>query len=119
MINVLFNLYFGSNLSDVCSGLYLIKTSFAKELVFQSGGFDVEVEIAAQSALKNTVVEVPISYGKRVGIQKLNPIRDGFKIVATINKLGAKHRTPFFFSLMILGSLTLAGGIYLLINRFK
>lgn len=116
MINVLFNLYFGSNLNDVCSGLYLINTSFAKELVLESGGFDVEVEIAAQSALKKTVIEVPISYGKRIGIQKLNPIKDGFRIGVTINKLGAKHRTPFFFSLITVGGLVIAGGLYLLIG---
>jgi len=57
MINTMFNLYFGSKLSDVCSGLYLMKTSFAKELVLESNGFDVEIEIAAQSALKNTLLQ--------------------------------------------------------------
>lgn len=96
MINFMFNFYFGSKLRDVCSGLYLIKTSYAKGLVLESEGFDVEVELAAQSALDKVVTEVPISYRSRIGTQKLSPIKDGLRIVYTINKLAKKHHTPLF-----------------------
>lgn len=118
MINTMFNLYFGSKLNDVCSGLYLMRTSFAKELVLESNGFDVEVEIAAQSALKKTVAEVPISYGKRIGTQKLSPIKDGLRIGLTINKLGAKNRTPFYSSLIMMCGAVLLGGLYILFIYF-
>jgi hypothetical protein len=50
----------------------------------ETGGFDVEVEIAAQAAESNKIDEVPISYGGRVGTQKLNPFRDGFRIISSI-----------------------------------
>ncbi len=118
MINTMFNLYFGSKLSDVCSGLYLMKTSFAKELVLESNGFDVEIEIAAQSALKNAVAEVPISNGKRIGVQKISPIKKGLRTGLTINKLGAKNRTPFYGSLIIMCGAMLLGGLYILFTYF-
>ena len=38
-INKIFNLFFGTNLTDVCSGLYMLETSFAKEIPFTTEGF--------------------------------------------------------------------------------
>lgn len=98
VINLLFNLFFGTRLTDVCSGLYVLKTSFARELVLETGGFDVEVEIAAQAAKSKKIVEVPISYGKRIGIQKLNPIRDGIVISSSIIKLSKKYNPLRFYT---------------------
>ncbi len=98
VINLLFNFTFGTRLTDVCSGLYVLNTSFAKQLVLETGGFDVEVEIAAQAAASNKVVEVPISYGNRIGVQKLNPLRDGVLITTSIIKLSRRHNPPVFFS---------------------
>jgi len=103
MINLLFNLFFGSNINDVCSGLYLLKTSFARELFLETKGFDVEVEIAAQSAINQVITEVPISYDKRIGIQKLNPLKDGFIIVSTIFRLAKKYNPLMFYSFLASG----------------
>lgn len=97
-INLLFNFSFGTKLSDVCSGLYVLDTSFAKKLVLETGGFDVEVEIAAQAAASNRITEVPISYGNRVGVQKLNPFRDGLLIAYSIVKLSRRHNPLMFYS---------------------
>jgi dolichol-phosphate hexosyltransferase len=104
MINVLFNLSFGAKLSDVCSGLYVLNTSFAKSLVLDTGGYEVEVEIAAHSVKANSVAELPVSYSKRVGIKKLNPIRDGFKIILSILNLAQKYN-PLIFYWNIIGAL--------------
>jgi dolichol-phosphate mannosyltransferase len=98
LINLLFNLSFGTRLTDVCSGLYVLNTSFAKGLVLETGGFDVEVEIAAQAAKSRKIAEVPISYGSRIGIQKLNPLRDGFLITSSIIKLSKKYNPLMFYS---------------------
>jgi dolichol-phosphate mannosyltransferase len=97
-INLLFNLFFGTNLTDVCSGLYVMSTSFAKEITLETGGFDVEVEIAAQAAKSSKITEVPISYGKRVGVQKLNPVKDGVAISTSILKLSKKYNPLVFYS---------------------
>ena len=109
IINSMFNLIFGTNLTDVCSGLYVLKTQFAKKLVFNTEGFDVEVEIAAQAAESNSIREVPISYGKRIGVQKLNPIRDGYRIITRMVKLGLKYNPLITYSLLLGFSLLFFG----------
>jgi glycosyltransferase involved in cell wall biosynthesis len=43
VINSTFNLLFGTNLVDVCSGMYALRTDFAKKLSLETRGFDVEV----------------------------------------------------------------------------
>ena len=98
VINRLFNLLFGTNLTDVCSGLYSLNTRFAKEMILETQGFDVEVEIAAQAADSGKITEVPINYLKRVGHQKLNPFRDGLKIISTIFRLARTHNSVIFYS---------------------
>jgi len=84
VINVLFNLVYGTNLVDVCSGMYALQTQFAKKLRLETKGFDLEVEIAAQASRKGNISEVPIYYYPRVGKQKLQPVKDGFKIIYRI-----------------------------------
>lgn len=95
IINTLFNLFFGTNLVDVCSGMYAIRTDFAKKLILKTKSFDVEVEIAAQAALNGRIISVPINYYKRVGKQKLRPFKHGFQILNTIIKMGLFTRTYF------------------------
>ena len=68
---------------------------------FESNGFDVEVEITAQAANKGNVTEVPISFGERIGQQKLNPFRDGFRIMLTIWKLARKYNMIIFYTSLI------------------
>ena len=110
MINLLFNFLFGTRLTDVCSGLYVLNTSFARELVLETGGFDVEVEIAAQAAKSRGIVEVPISYGSRIGVQKLNPVRDGVVISSSIFKLSKRYNPLRFYSYLS-GFLLVATGL--------
>ncbi|MGD0805543.1 MAG: glycosyltransferase family 2 protein [Candidatus Bathyarchaeia archaeon] len=109
VINLIFNITYGTRLTDVCSGLYVLDTSFAKKLVLETGGFDVEVEIAAQAAASNRVAEVPISYSSRVGVQKLDPLRDGFLIMSSIIKLSRMHNPLMFYSYLSGFILAIAG----------
>ncbi len=98
IINRIFNLLFGTNLSDVCSGLYSLNTEFAKNMILDTQGFDVEVEIAAQAAISGSITEVPVNYYKRIGLQKLNPLRDGFIILTTIFRLARTFNSVIFYS---------------------
>ena len=112
LINTYFNVLFDTKLSDICSGMYLLKTKYAKKIQLQTEGFDVEVEIAANSAKDKSLTEVPIDFFSRVGNQKLNPWKDGLKILTTITKLAFKHKTirllSFFAALLLFpGILTL------------
>ena len=109
LINLLFNVTYGTRLTDVCSGLYVLDTEFAKKMVLETGGFDVEVEIAAQAAASKKVTEVPISYGRRVGVQKLDPVSDGFLIMSSIVRLSRRHNPLMFYSYLFGFILAAAG----------
>ncbi len=93
-----FNVLLGTKLSDVCSGMYLINMDRARQLELNTRGFDVEVEIAAQTATKGRVTEVPIAYRERVGFQKLSSWKHGFQILATVWFLARSYNPVFLFS---------------------
>ena len=90
-INFEFNTLIGAKLFDVCSGMYGLRTKFAKALNLTTSGFDVEVEIAAQAVKCGIVAQVPILYHDRVGQQKLQPVRHGFQIILTVVKLAWRN----------------------------
>ncbi|MEM3437495.1 MAG: glycosyltransferase family 2 protein [Nitrososphaerales archaeon] len=98
VITKAFNILFGKGLSDVCSGMYIIHTNVAKKLEFSSGGFSVEVDMVSQLAMDGNVTEVPISYRKRVGKQKLSRWRDGFKILLSVINLARRYNPVLLFS---------------------
>jgi dolichol-phosphate mannosyltransferase len=93
-----FNLLLGAGLSDVCSGMYLLKTDVARELEFQSGGFRTEVEVVAQTVMDGNVTEVPVGYRPRVGKRKLSTWRHGFEILMAILGLARKYNPVLLFS---------------------
>lgn len=98
LITTTFNVLMGTKLSDVCSGMYLLKTETARQLRLNTKGFDVEVEIAAQTASRGKITEVPIDYRKRVGVQKLSSLKHGFQIVRTIFGMARAYNPAFLFS---------------------
>jgi hypothetical protein len=60
VISRLFSLLFGVNITDVCSGMCLLQTSEAKNYNLDEPGFVAKIELAAQSAASQQLVEVPI-----------------------------------------------------------
>ncbi len=100
VINYVFNLLFGAGLSDVCSGMYLVRTEALKGAGFTSRGFNVEVEIAARMCSYGRVTEVPVNYRQRVGRRKLRTFRDGFTIITTIVSLARAYNPVFLFSVL-------------------
>jgi dolichol-phosphate mannosyltransferase len=114
VITKTFNALMGTNLSDVCSGMYTLKTEIAKGLDLSSTGFDVEAEIAAQIASSGRITEVPINYRQRIGQQKLSTWKHGFKILNTILKLAMTYRPSVFYSIIV--SITSLLGIGILAN---
>lgn len=98
VITKTFNFLFGTKLADVCSGMYMLRSDFAKQLNLETGGFDIEVEIAAQAAREGGITQVPINYRKRVGKQKLRSWKHGFQIMATVWNLARSYNPVFLFS---------------------
>lgn len=105
IITRLFNLMMTTGLSDVCSGLYLLRTDKMREIDLATSGFDVEVEIAAQIATTGRITEVPCNYRPRLGRQKLSTWKSGLRIVRSIFGLARSYNPGVFYSM--LGSLLL------------
>lgn len=100
MITRTFNLLMGAGLSDVCSGMYLLRTDVARQLEFNSKGFRTEVEVVAQTVMRGNVTEVPVGYRARVGKRKLSTWRHGLEILWSLFGLARGYNPVFFFSLL-------------------
>ncbi len=98
IINLTFNLLMGTSLSDVCSGMYLVRTEALKDLEIKSRDFSVEVEIAAHISHSGKITEVPINYRKRIGKKKLQSFRDGLVILRTIIWLAMNYNPVMLFA---------------------
>lgn len=116
LITKTFNILLGANLSDVCSGMYMLRTETAKKLELNTRGFDVEVEIAAQMVTNHKITEVPISYRERKGEQKLSSVKHGPQIVASVLRMANNNNPIFLFS--GIASLLLIPGLALLLWSF-
>jgi dolichol-phosphate mannosyltransferase len=100
IITRVFNIMFDSAVSDVCSGMYLLKTQSARELDLHTGGFSTEVEVIAQMALHGTVTDVPIVYRARVGKQKLSTWRNGLQIMYSIFNVARIYNPILLFAVI-------------------
>jgi glycosyltransferase involved in cell wall biosynthesis len=98
LINWLFKILFAVRLSDVCSGMYLLRTNAARSMEFTTAGFDVEVEIAAQVATHGNITEVPVNYRRRLGKQKLSSLRHGLQILTSIIRLANLQNPVLLYS---------------------
>lgn len=100
IISKFFNMMFDTSLSDVCSGMYLLRTGPAKELDLHSGGFNADVEIIAQTAVRGEIAEVPIEYRARIGKPKLSTWRNGTQIVYSVLIWTRVYNPAFIFSVV-------------------
>ncbi|XHH08899.1 MAG: glycosyltransferase family 2 protein [Candidatus Bathyarchaeia archaeon] len=92
-----FNLLMNTHLSDICSGMYLLRRDVACSLELGSNNFATEVEIAAQTVCEHAVTEVPIGYRRRIGKAKLS-WRNGFQILLAVVGLARKYNPVLLFS---------------------
>jgi glycosyltransferase involved in cell wall biosynthesis len=68
------NLLNGVTLQDPLTGLRVIRAEILRSWKVRSKGFDIEVELNHQVERRGFgIVELPISYRKRLGKKKLNP----------------------------------------------
>jgi len=98
VITKAFNLLMGTGLSDVCSGMWLLKTESARQLDLNSSGFALEVEVATQMAIRGSLTEVPIGYRSRVGRRKLGTWREGLRILVSVVNLARIYNPALLFS---------------------
>lgn len=100
IITKTFNLLFDTALSDVCSGMYLVRTDVLREFDFSTKGFSVEVGIAAHTAsTSRRIAETGVCYRERIGKPKLKSLH-GFQIVLDAFRLAWSYNPAFLFFLM-------------------
>jgi len=110
LISKSFKLLFGEPITDVLSGMYLLRTETMRQVHITSTSFDIEVEIASAVASIGRITQVPISYGERLGTQKLRS-RDGGRIVTTLFWMAYYYNPLLLFGGLVSLSVIPAAGI--------
>lgn len=103
LINVLFGIIYGVPLKDILSGYRAFTRDGIERLDLYMSGFEIESEMTIECVKKGLqIIEVPITYQPRTAgtKTKLNPLRDGARIILTIYRM-AKTQNPIFYFGMI------------------
>jgi len=92
VLNFFFRFAYGIELRDILSGYRAMTKEVYKNADLKKPGFEVETELTVETIAKGfRIMEVPITYRKRGGRTKLNPLKDGFKIGKTIYELLSRY----------------------------
>jgi len=94
------NLLFHAKLSDVMSGYRAFSRRFVKHYPILVEGFEIETDMTLHALDKRfRVLEVPIRYRDRPAgsFSKLNTMRDGARVLATIWNIMRHYRPLLFF----------------------
>jgi len=86
MFSDLIQLFTGVKISDSQSGFRAIRSSVIKKMRLNSRGYEVESEMLVKALKMGVrVAEIPVSFEQRtVGKSKLDPLKDGTKILYSI-----------------------------------
>ncbi len=112
ILNFFFRFAYGISLHDILSGYRALRKEVYKSIELRRSGFEVEVELTVETLAKGfRIAEVPISYRRREGKTKLNPLRDGFRIGKAIYEMLRRYspaRYIYFLGaiFIVLGLLT-------------
>nr|WP_295000165.1 glycosyltransferase family 2 protein [uncultured Methanobrevibacter sp.] len=115
------NTFFKSDLHDIMTGMRAFNYDFVKSFPIRSKEFEIETEMSVFALMNNFKIrEIPIDYRDRKegSESKLDTFSDGFKVIRMIFSLIRDQRPLFFFSVMSLILLIIAG-LYFLPIFFK
>lgn len=122
VMNRMFKWAHGVYMTDILSGYRGFTKASLEQMHLKESGFEIETEISSEIVHHNLRFEVvPTYYKKRPGSPtKLNPIRDGAKIIRAINKYGKMNNPIYYFSIIgaILSFIGLLCGIYVVYDWF-
>lgn len=84
--NSVANFCWGTKFTDICYGMFLIKTSEYKSLGITSTGFNIEWELMRKASKKGLrIIEIPSVEQNRIhGKSNINYLRDGWSIATTV-----------------------------------
>jgi glycosyltransferase involved in cell wall biosynthesis len=99
LFRTLVNLIGGTNLTDVASGMRVMKASALKRLAPLPNGMNFTPAMSVRAALDSRLKmgEIFMPYEERVGRSKLSVIRDGFRFLGIILDTAVTFRPLMFF----------------------
>lgn len=112
LVRKLINTIFKSDISDIMTGMRGFSYEFVKSFPISSKEFEIETEMTIFALNHNFLIkELPIEYRDRMdgSESKLNTFRDGYKVISLLFGLFRDIRPLFFFSLVTLVLLIIAG----------
>ena len=115
------NVFFKSELNDIMTGMRAFSYNFVKSFPCSSREFEIETEMTVFALTNNfKLKEIPVEYKDRIegSESKLNTYKDGYKVISMIFALIRDQRPLFFFSMIALILLIIAG-IYFMPILFK
>ena len=123
VMNRMFKWAHGVYMTDILSGYRAFTKESLEQMHLTEAGFEIETEISSEVIHHNLRFEVvPTYYKKRPGSPtKLNPFKDGAKIILAINKYGKMNNPMFHFGTIGI-LLSLAGflcGLYVVYEWFQ
>ena len=99
------NTMFGTRYQDILSGYRVFSRRFVQTVPLLTPGFETETEMTLQALEEGMIIdEIPIRYRSRPedSHSKLNPIRDGYRIILTAAMLLRDHNPLRLFGLISL-----------------
>lgn len=112
LVRKLINTIFKSDISDIMTGMRGFSHEFVKSFPISSKEFEIETEMTIFALNHNFLIkELPIEYRDRMdgSESKLNTFSDGYKVISLLFGLFRDIRPLFFFSLVTLVLLIIAG----------
>lgn len=108
----------GKYISDAQTGYRAFKKEMFEALHVQAKSLEFETKMTVRAAkLGYLIAEVPIEYRERVGISKLHPIRDGYRMFRALLSIAWHETSPLAKMISVPGLiLLLAGAIFGLIS---
>jgi len=98
VLSLVAKLALGLNVYDTQSGMRAFKSELLDSVNLVAVGMPLAMEMLAETLSANArICEVPISYRPRVGKTKLNPIKDGGRILGVTVRLMFDVRPILFF----------------------
>ena len=98
VLSLVAKLALGLNVYDTQSGMRAFKSKLLENMTLVAVGMPLAMEMLAEAhSVEARICEIPISYKSRVGETKLNPIKDGGRILGVTVRLMFDIRPILFF----------------------
>ncbi len=102
IFSFLISYFSGKEIKDGQTGFRAFRKSYFEKLDVKARGLEFETKQTIKAAkLGYKIAEVPIKYRKRIGSSKLNPLKDGYRMLKAIFDIAASETSTLAKVLML------------------